>query len=409
MLDLPDMDAVMPLVPFQNALVQPWSATSPPLLADSPDGFAGSAQLAQSAVPTSWLSLLPWSFSQLGRLSHLGLSQMVGAQVPSPLGRPTGVVDAATMSPLGLAALLEPVIAFAQPAIEGAAVAVTVPVQWTAEPSLGHWAAIADVHVLPAREDQLSPLVAGLAACTVSPPVVTDASQVSKLRHQLFLQTDHIADFASPEQAEAMAQQLRRWHQAGLAGEAIVPLLGSGRPAIQINDDVVMPVTPDMAEALGHSPEWVAVAVANNLRRALGAAELDAGTVQMAFDQMMPSKQTLRGTASWYGPYFHGRMTANGETFDQYELTAAHKTLPFNTRLHVRNVQNGRTVVVRINDRGPYIGERSLDLSKLAARCLGSEHAGVVAYEALILQEAAGLDGADGETLALVPAALDQN
>lgn len=77
------------------------------------------------------------------------------------------------------------------------------------------------------------------------------------------------------------------------------------------------------------------------------------------------------GKASWYGPGFHGRKTANGERFDMYELTAAHKTLPLGTRIKVLNPANGKEVVVRINDRGPYAHGRILDLSKAAASQLG--------------------------------------
>jgi rare lipoprotein A len=77
------------------------------------------------------------------------------------------------------------------------------------------------------------------------------------------------------------------------------------------------------------------------------------------------------GMASWYGPGFHGRKTANGERFDMYELTAAHKTLPLGSRVMVRNPANGKEVVVRINDRGPYAPGRILDLSQAAASQLG--------------------------------------
>ena len=75
--------------------------------------------------------------------------------------------------------------------------------------------------------------------------------------------------------------------------------------------------------------------------------------------------------ASWYGPGFHGNLTANGETYDQWAMTAAHKTLPFGTQLRVTNVANGQSVVVRINDRGPFIPGRDLDLSRAAAEALG--------------------------------------
>jgi rare lipoprotein A len=80
-----------------------------------------------------------------------------------------------------------------------------------------------------------------------------------------------------------------------------------------------------------------------------------------------------RGTlkASWYGPKFHGKFTANGEVYDQMALTAAHKYLSFGTLLKITNPKNGKSVIVRINDRGPYIEGRELDLSKGAAIELG--------------------------------------
>ena len=81
--------------------------------------------------------------------------------------------------------------------------------------------------------------------------------------------------------------------------------------------------------------------------------------------------------ASWYGPGFHGRKTANGERFNQNALTAAHKSLPFGTRLTVTNRATGRSVVVRINDRGPYIHGRTIDLSAGAARAIGCDKVGV--------------------------------
>ena len=77
--------------------------------------------------------------------------------------------------------------------------------------------------------------------------------------------------------------------------------------------------------------------------------------------------------ASWYGPGFHGRKTASGERFNTGALTAAHKTLPFGTRVRVVNVHTGRSVVVRINDRGPFIRGRVIDLSKAAARAIGMD------------------------------------
>jgi len=77
------------------------------------------------------------------------------------------------------------------------------------------------------------------------------------------------------------------------------------------------------------------------------------------------------GVASYYADQFHGRRTANGETFDMHALTAAHQTLPFNTRVRVTNLDNGRSVVVRINDRGPFVKGRIIDLSYGAAKNVG--------------------------------------
>src|SRR5690606_7763817 len=79
----------------------------------------------------------------------------------------------------------------------------------------------------------------------------------------------------------------------------------------------------------------------------------------------------------WYGPRFHGRKTASGERFDQHELTAAHRSLPFGTRVKVTNLKNGRSVVVRINDRGPYAKGRLIDLSRAAANQTGMLKSGV--------------------------------
>ena len=91
-----------------------------------------------------------------------------------------------------------------------------------------------------------------------------------------------------------------------------------------------------------------------------------------------------RGVASWYGPGFHGRQTANGEKFDMHELTAAHKTLPFGTRVLVHNPRTGKEVVVRINDRGPFVKGRVIDLSKAAANALGFKSRG---HDDVVLRE----------------------
>jgi hypothetical protein len=85
-----------------------------------------------------------------------------------------------------------------------------------------------------------------------------------------------------------------------------------------------------------------------------------------------------QGRVSWYGPGFHGRRTANGEIFDSGDLTMAHRSLALGSTVRVTNLENGRTVVVRVNDRGPYVRGRVADLSHAAARELGFVDDGVV-------------------------------
>ena len=93
----------------------------------------------------------------------------------------------------------------------------------------------------------------------------------------------------------------------------------------------------------------------------------------------------LRGRASWYGVYFQGRRTTSGERYNRFAYTCAHKTLPFGTRLRVTNVKNGKSVVVRVSDRGPYRHQRIIDLSEIAARPLGLVECGAATVVAEVV------------------------
>lgn len=94
---------------------------------------------------------------------------------------------------------------------------------------------------------------------------------------------------------------------------------------------------------------------------------------------------SIRGQASWYGPGFFGNKTANGEIYRPGTMTAAHPSLPFGTRVRVTNLNNGRSTVVRINDRGPYVGGRIIDLSETAAESIGMKSSGVAPVKIQIL------------------------
>lgn len=96
-----------------------------------------------------------------------------------------------------------------------------------------------------------------------------------------------------------------------------------------------------------------------------------------------------RGVASWYGPGFHKVRTSTGEVYDMYAMTAAHKTLPLPAYVRVSNLQNGRSVVVRVNDRGPFVGNRIIDLSYTAASRLGMLHNGTAMVEVRAVDPAA--------------------
>jgi rare lipoprotein A len=93
------------------------------------------------------------------------------------------------------------------------------------------------------------------------------------------------------------------------------------------------------------------------------------------------------GVASWYGPGFHSKTTANGETYDQNDLTAAHKTLPMPSYVRVTNLENGRAIVLRVNDRGPYAHGRVIDVSKRAAQLLGFEQQGTAKVRVRIVDQ----------------------
>lgn len=102
-------------------------------------------------------------------------------------------------------------------------------------------------------------------------------------------------------------------------------------------------------------------------------------------DRVQTIELKTASLASWYGPGFHGRRTANGEVFNQNALTAAHKSLPFGTRVKVTNLNNGKSVIVRINDDGPHIPGRVIDLSKGAAARIGMLSSGVAPVRLQIL------------------------
>lgn len=139
-----------------------------------------------------------------------------------------------------------------------------------------------------------------------------------------------------------------------------------------------------------------------------------ATTSRVSYPAGYPIGYVERGVASWYGPGFHGNKTANGEHFDMHQMTAAHRTLPLGSVVQVRSLSNGRSVTVRINDRGPFAKGRVLDLSLAGAKVLGMTGTGtdrvelrVVAYQgrpgafgALWVQVGSFVDPSNAQALA---------
>lgn len=230
---------------------------------------------------------------------------------------------------------------------------------------------------------------AHLAQCLgwVPPESIESLKTQGKTAYQIWVKGTWVGEVANLEVAHAIAQQLKAHLQADdLKSEEIQLTRVDGWPGVKVGSQVLFVANPEITADLSLEETWMVIGWANNLRIALGGSPLDMGSMQMLLYEFDTTGDRFAGVASWYGPYFHGRQTANGEIFDQYALTAAHPSLPLGTYLKVTNELNARTVIVRVNDRGPYIGDRSLDLSRAAAQCLGSEQLGIIPYQAEVLQ-----------------------
>lgn len=179
---------------------------------------------------------------------------------------------------------------------------------------------------------------------------------------------DRLQTLAAAGDAEAIEA---RWDRET---ETFVVAWGN-ETLLTVNEQVILPDTTS-------NPGEDALQMANRLRRLLGDAPPLArveGLPEPAVtvNQVAVVASSLTGMASWYGPGFNGRRSASGEMFDQNALTAAHRTLPFGTQVRVTNLSTGQSVVVRINDRGPFGHGRVIDLSAAAAGQIGLRASGI--------------------------------
>lgn len=161
--------------------------------------------------------------------------------------------------------------------------------------------------------------------------------------------------------------------------QRLQPVLAAGKLQIRYRDQVLLTPNPAWARYYKLSELSTTLLLNNSLRRHFGAAPLRSYTFlsDSAADQV--------GLASWYGGFFHGRLTANGERYDVNQLTAAHKKLPFGTRVLVTNVATKKSVVVKINDRGPFKAQRIIDLSPAAFEQIGNRGSGIMQVKLTVL------------------------
>jgi rare lipoprotein A len=214
------------------------------------------------------------------------------------------------------------------------------------------------------------------------------------------------------EQARVIAAMINQAHSDGLDAQGILPRWEAGQYIIQLagHGQVIVGEQVRFAQTTGDVARDT-IHATNSLRRLLGGAEpitaianapVAVGNasasrnigalanpvvevVRSGLTQVSRVVASLTGLASWYGPGFAGRPSASGEIFNPEHLTAAHPSLPFGTLVRVVNPDNGRSVVVRINDRGPFHGSRLLDLSMAAARELGIISSGVATIRMEVL------------------------
>ena len=227
-------------------------------------------------------------------------------------------------------------------------------------------------------------------------------TQANNGRFQVLLKGCEVAEFPTKGEADRFSKAIRQALKTpDVDFSQLKPGFDGGNPSVKLGSQVLYVVNPELAQTLDRNAELLAIEWTNHMRVALGQVEFELAQAQAKMYELEDTRDVIDGVASWYGPYFHGRITATGEVYNQYDLTAASRTLPFDTYLRVTSRKNGKSVIVRINDRGPYVDEhlRILDLSYRAATCLGSDESGIVPIDAVILKPAPGSKLRIGQTV----------
>ncbi|MBC7472889.1 MAG: septal ring lytic transglycosylase RlpA family protein [Candidatus Sericytochromatia bacterium] len=181
------------------------------------------------------------------------------------------------------------------------------------------------------------------------------------------------------EKTKKIAENLNKLlYNKQLRADKILPAIRGNNFIVRSGDNTLFTVDKNLAKSANGSPANVAIKWANSIRVALGARPL--GYQVSRSLAVRADRNSQYGYASWYGPGFQGRPTSSGEAYDMNKFTAAHRTFPLGTPLLVTNMSTGRSVMVRVNDRGPYAdtAHRVIDLSGAAFRSIASLNSGVI-------------------------------
>lgn len=191
--------------------------------------------------------------------------------------------------------------------------------------------------------------------------------------------------------AQKIAEELDNFVKSKNNPEDIKPYKQNKYVVVKAGEKTLFTADKLNAKAFGVSEHELAYTWANDTRKALGANTLTSDYSQVPknnYDENFKNKylgKKITGFASWYGTFFHGQTSSDGSRYNKYEFTAAHKSLPFGTLVKVKNLRNQKTCVVKITDRGPYVGPRIIDLSRRTAQELDMLAKGVQKVELEII------------------------
>lgn len=208
--------------------------------------------------------------------------------------------------------------------------------------------------------------------------------------------SDDSDDDDAAEEAEDLAVRLQELiSDKKFDPNTIVPMRDDDRCSIKGDGDVILSFDPYAGQADNDTEDDqkrfarafdMATKVANALRTAFGISPVNLDIADKPASRLEMLGKQFAGAASWYGGRFNGRRCSDGSRFSEARLTAAHRSLPFGTKLLVKNRKTGDTVVVEVNDRGPFIDGRVIDVSKAAAKQLNMVSAGIAYVECTVLQ-----------------------